>query len=122
LRSFDADLPNLPADSRMISPALAGGGLLDLGPYPLLWALLICSGPEAKAPSRITSAIQFTDLEQIPSQVDMHATWLMDWNNEGTQAICSTSIATETSPTAVTIQGSKGDTERARGCLEHVGR
>jgi predicted dehydrogenase len=38
---FDADLPNLPADSRMISPKLAGGGLLDLGPYPLLWALLV---------------------------------------------------------------------------------
>jgi hypothetical protein len=106
---FDADLPNLPADSRMISPKLAGGGLLDLGPYPLLWALLVCAGPEAKPPSRITSSIQFTDLKQIPSQVDKHATWIMNWDDEGAQAICTTSIATETSPTAVTIQGSKGE-------------
>lgn len=37
LRNSDQDDTASTDDSRLLSPALGGGALLDLGPYPLLW-------------------------------------------------------------------------------------
>lgn len=105
---FDCGLETLDGSNRMINPDLAGGGLLDLGPYPMVWALLIGAGPQAKKPSSVSSSIQFTNLPQIKTQVDKQSTWVLNWDNEGCQAVCSTSIVAETSAKAVTIQGSKG--------------
>ncbi|WRT66681.1 uncharacterized protein IL334_003641 [Kwoniella shivajii] len=39
--SLDFKLDDRVESHRMLDPALGGGALLDLGPYPLVWALLI---------------------------------------------------------------------------------
>ncbi|KIY53279.1 NAD(P)-binding protein [Fistulina hepatica ATCC 64428] len=39
--SWDCNVKSLPSDHRLISPNHAGGPLLDLGPYPLVWAIMI---------------------------------------------------------------------------------
>ncbi|TFK74945.1 NAD(P)-binding protein [Pluteus cervinus] len=38
--SGNFDIHNLPLTHRILDPALGGGALLDLGPYPLIWAIL----------------------------------------------------------------------------------
>lgn len=38
--SGDFDIENLPLTHRILDPELGGGAILDLGPYPLVWAII----------------------------------------------------------------------------------
>jgi len=38
--SIDFDIENLPLTHRILDPKLGGGAMLDLGPYPLVWAII----------------------------------------------------------------------------------
>ncbi|KAL1667845.1 hypothetical protein GGF50DRAFT_124472 [Schizophyllum commune] len=39
--SGDFDIENIPTTHRILDPQLGGGALLDLGPYPLVWAIML---------------------------------------------------------------------------------
>jgi hypothetical protein len=118
--SMDFKIHDLPEGHRMTSADMAGGGLLDLGPYPLLWTLLTLSGPEAKPPSRVSSNIQFTNLPNVKDQVDAQTCFTLNWDDEGAQAICTTSITSEASNHAVIIQGTRGTSPDAYAFPKHI--
>ncbi|KAJ9110290.1 hypothetical protein QFC19_001693 [Naganishia cerealis] len=87
---------------RMIAPELGGGGLLDLGPYPMTM-LLMHQHPDNKtkaAPSSIVGHM----VPYARTGVDGHSTWIMEWKDVGV-AINTASITTQMSTeTAVIIQ------------------
>lgn len=118
--SMDFKIHDLPEGHRMTSVDMAGGGLLDLGPYPLLWTLLTLSGPQAKPPSRVSSNIQFTNLPTVKDQVDAQTCFTLNWDDEGAQAICTTSITSEASNHAVIIQGTKGTSPDASAFRKRI--
>ncbi|KAL1746832.1 hypothetical protein HDZ31DRAFT_80968 [Schizophyllum fasciatum] len=58
--SGDFQIENLPKTHRILDPHLGGGALLDLGPYPLVWAIMLLYEHPANAsarPSRITGSM-----------------------------------------------------------------
>ncbi|PAV20366.1 dimeric dihydrodiol dehydrogenase [Pyrrhoderma noxium] len=99
-------------EHRLLNANLAGGGLLDLGPYPLVWALLILyNHPQNNrtAPSAIKASMQ----KYEKTGVDLHTNWTLDFpfvGSVGARASLSTSIGVN-SPrdVVVRIQGTKGE-------------
>ncbi|TRM65274.1 NAD(P)-binding protein [Schizophyllum amplum] len=68
--SEDFDIENIPTTHRMLDPMLGGGALLDLGPYPLIWAtMLLFEHPanEGKQPSNITGSLLKTPRTGVDS-------------------------------------------------------
>ncbi|OCB85415.1 NAD-binding protein [Sanghuangporus baumii] len=99
-------------ENRLLNIDLAGGGLLDLGPYPLFWALLLLyNHPENKQtpPEKIQASMR----KYERTGVDLHTSWTLDFpriGKVGARAILSTSIGVNGCRDAVTrIQGTKGE-------------
>ena len=86
-------------DHRLFDPALGGGALLDLGVYPVSFALSILGIPET-----ITSVADMTE-----RGVDAQTTSVFQYGN-GTHAICTTNLLATTRTGAV-IAGTKGRIE-----------
>ena len=84
-----------PPDDRVMDPALAGGTLGDLGPYPVGFATFVLGAPETvRAFGQLTGGVE--------SQVSAVLT-----NATGDQAVLSTSVLTNT-PNCATIAGTQG--------------
>jgi predicted dehydrogenase len=81
---------------RLFNPALGGGGLLDVGVYPVSLAFMLFG-----APARITSTVHLGD-----TGVDEQAAWLFGYDG-GEIAVMSSAIRTNTPHEAV-ISGTKG--------------
>jgi hypothetical protein len=61
---------DIPKTHRILDPVLGGGALLDLGPYPLIWALLfLYENPknEGRKPTTITGSMIKTPLTGVDS-------------------------------------------------------
>ncbi|KAJ7067176.1 hypothetical protein C8F01DRAFT_1120532 [Mycena amicta] len=106
--SGDFDIHNIPKTHRILDPALGGGALLDLGPYPLVWAIMsLFENPrnESTAPSNIVGSIVKTPL----TGVDANTSFTLNFDKIGAQAILSCSINTSTmSNPGATIRCEKG--------------
>ncbi|EJD01504.1 NAD-binding protein [Fomitiporia mediterranea MF3/22] len=96
---------------RMLNINLAGGGLLDLGPYPLVWALLLLYNHPQNGrtpPTNIKAS-----MEKYKTGVDLHTNWTLDFpriGKTGARAVLSTSINVNSPLDVVTrIQGTKGE-------------
>ena len=90
------DLPN---DHRLKNPELAGGALLDLGVYPVAFAVDLLGPPvEVKALGRLTD-----------TGVDGHVSLVLDYG-EKTLAILDTTLWTKT-PTTAVVSGTEGSIE-----------
>lgn len=83
--------------SRLMAPELAGGGLLDVGVYPISLASFICGG----APEDIVSMAQLSS-----TGVDEQAAMVLKYKG-GALAVLSCAIRTNTLHTAV-IMGTEG--------------
>jgi predicted dehydrogenase len=90
------DLPN---DHRLKSPELAGGALLDLGVYPIAFAVDLLGPPvEVKALGRLTD-----------TGVDGHVSLILDYGGKAL-AVLDTTLWTKT-PTTAVVSGTEGSIE-----------
>ncbi|KAF7312549.1 hypothetical protein MIND_00268900 [Mycena indigotica] len=106
--SADFGLHDIPKTHRILDPALGGGAILDLGPYPLVWAIMaLYENPanELSSPSSITGSIVKTPI----TGVDANTSFTLNFDKIGAQAVlsCSINASTLTNP-GVTIRCEKG--------------
>ncbi|WRT65254.1 uncharacterized protein IL334_002197 [Kwoniella shivajii] len=106
--SMEYDLDSKPDSNRFIDPALGGGSLLDMGPYPSVWAmLLVHRNPHNKDKNpKVVSSYQSIYKR---SGVDLNSRWIVEWDG-----LCHGQLLTDLSSaglqeaTAV-LQCSEGD-------------
>ncbi|KAK7031406.1 NAD(P)-binding protein [Favolaschia claudopus] len=105
--SGDFDIKNIPKTHRILDPALGGGAILDLGPYPLVWAIMTLyenTLNELTPPSKITASILKTPL----TGVDANTSFTLNFDKIGAQAVLSCSINAAAVEPGVTIRCEKG--------------
>ncbi|KHO01988.1 NADP:D-xylose dehydrogenase [Metarhizium album ARSEF 1941] len=118
--SFNLNTPetdgvvSFPDTHRMVNKDLAGGSLLDLGVYPLTWVfqtLYHVQPSETKEAPRVLAAIS-----QYRTGADEAASVVCHFPGTRAMGVATTSLLVgtgpdgdETAPTAVRIQGSKGE-------------
>lgn len=107
--SHDFEIETLPLTHRMLDPRLGGGALLDLGPYPMFWAVLgLYEHPSNKKafPTGTTGSILKTPL----TGVDASTSWTLNFTeNLRAQAILSCSMTTTSPPFGAYIRYQKGN-------------
>ncbi|WWD00970.1 hypothetical protein V866_007908 [Kwoniella sp. B9012] len=78
--SMDWKPDNEPASHRMLDPALGGGSLLDMGPYPSVWAMLLVQrNPHNRDQDPQVLFSHQTLYER--TQVDLNSRWLVQWKD-----------------------------------------
>jgi len=106
--SSDFGIEKLPHTHRILDPNLGGGSLLDLGPYPTIWAMMcLYEHPRNKLsyPDHIAGAMLKTPL----TGVDASTTWSLTFSTLQAQASLSTSITAPGVQPAVNIRFKKGN-------------
>ncbi|RSH80752.1 hypothetical protein EHS25_007088 [Saitozyma podzolica] len=76
--SMDWNLDNEPAEHRMLNPALGGGSLLDMGPYPSVWAMLLVHQNPHNT-DRDPKVINTYQTVYQRTGVDLNSRWLVEW-------------------------------------------
>jgi len=106
--SGDFDVENIPKTHRILDPCLGGGALLDLGPYPMIWAILaLYEHPSnaSNAPSQISGSMLKTSL----TGVDSSTSFTLNFSDTlEAQAILSCSITLPSPTPAATIRYRNG--------------
>ncbi|KAI5120726.1 hypothetical protein M0805_006432 [Coniferiporia weirii] len=109
---FSVDSIDIPEErKRLLDINLAGGGLLDLGSYPVTWALLLLYRHPKNgraAPEHIRASM----LKYPQTGVDLYTDWTLDFPRIGTgaRACLSTSMCVNSPMEVVTrVQGTKGE-------------
>ncbi|KZT10058.1 NAD-binding protein [Laetiporus sulphureus 93-53] len=102
------DMNNLPTTHRMLDPRLGGGGLLDLGPYPMFWAVLALyehpSNKRAK-PTSVTASM----IKTPRTGVDISTSWTLNFTSTlRAQANLSCSATLPSPEIGATIRYQKG--------------
>ncbi|KAL7422046.1 hypothetical protein Q5752_003819 [Cryptotrichosporon argae] len=77
--SMDFDPDNKPDSNRMVDPALGGGSLLDMGPYPSVWAMLVLHQHPANT-DRAPRVVASHQTLYARSGVDANSRWLVQWD------------------------------------------
>ncbi|KAL0953545.1 hypothetical protein HGRIS_004767 [Hohenbuehelia grisea] len=110
--SGNFDMNNIPKTHRILDPALGGGALLDLGPYPLVWAIMALyehPANNAQKPSHISGAMLNTALTNVDSSTAFTLTFSPSSGSSlAAQAILSCSITLNAPDPGVTIRFEKG--------------
>jgi len=106
--SGDFDVENIPRTHRILDPYLGGGALLDLGPYPFVWAVVaMYEDPRnnKSAPSSVSGAM----LKSSLTGVDSSTAFVLNFEKLGAQAILSCSITIPPTPNALVMRFRKGN-------------
>ncbi|KAG7443604.1 NAD(P)-binding protein [Guyanagaster necrorhizus] len=106
--SGNFDIQKIPKTHRILDPALGGGALLDLGPYPLVWAIMaLYEHPDNKlsAPS-VSASMLKTPLTGVDSNTAFTLTF--DTAELRAQAVLSCSINLNSVNPGVIIRFERG--------------
>lgn len=91
----NTDRSDQPDEHRMVDPALGGGSLLDMGPYPSVWAMMLLFNHPSndKTPPNVLFTHQTLYKR---SNVDLNSRWLLEFPGlDGAQALLTTDMATQ---------------------------
>ncbi|KAK4699161.1 hypothetical protein P7C70_g7104, partial [Phenoliferia sp. Uapishka_3] len=118
VRSVQAELSvNLDAATRnpshrMVNPTLAGGALLDLGPYPWTWLALLLLPPSGALQTPIAPLKLSSSILKGPTGVDHSTVAAIQFPQEDGRIVhgtLTTGLEAQTTPSrVVVVQGSKG--------------
>jgi len=106
--SGDFDIHEIPKTHRILDPKLGGGALLDLGPYPLVWAIIALYEDPANGnarPSSITGSMLKTPL----TGVDKSTCFVLNFDKIDAQAILSCGITISSPNPALLIRCRSGN-------------
>ncbi|KAH9945723.1 NAD(P)-binding protein [Amylocystis lapponica] len=102
--SFDFNIETLPLTHRMMDPHLGGGALLDLGPYPMIWAIVaLYEHPSNKGalPTGVSASMVKTPI----TGVDSSTSWTVNFTETlRAQAILSVNMTIPSSDFGATIR------------------
>ncbi|KAH7335115.1 hypothetical protein B0J17DRAFT_63714 [Rhizoctonia solani] len=104
----DFKLDSIPKTHRILDPKLGGGALLDLGPYPFVWAATVLyehALNNREPPSHVAGSMMKTKL----TGVDSSTTFVLNFDKIEAQAILSCSITISTPNPALVIRCRKGN-------------
>ncbi|CAE6473431.1 unnamed protein product [Rhizoctonia solani] len=104
----DFKLDSIPKTHRILDPKLGGGALLDLGPYPFVWAAAILyehALNKREPPSHVAGSMVKTKL----TGVDSSTTFVLNFDRVEAQAILSCSITISTPNPALVVRCRKGN-------------
>ncbi|KAJ3745358.1 hypothetical protein DFH05DRAFT_1534630 [Lentinula detonsa] len=111
--SGNFNIHNIPKTHRILDPNLGGGALLDLGPYPLVWAIMALYENPANSATKptITGSILKTPL----TGVDCNTSFTLNFNQSklAAQAVLSCSINTDSLDPGVTVRYERGSVKIA---------
>lgn len=102
--SMDMGIRKLGPESRLRNPSLGAGSLLDIGIYPLTWALLTLSdklGEEAEMPD-------VAGLQSLYEGIDIASAFLLRFPSTGKLAVLSCSTEGKTDRAFCRIEGTSG--------------
>lgn len=88
--SGDFDIENISPHHRILDPQLGGGALLDLGPYPLVWAIVALF--EQTANNREQPTVTASIVKTPITGVDRTSSFILDFPAIQAQASLSCSI------------------------------
>ncbi|KAG6891237.1 hypothetical protein C0995_008489 [Termitomyces sp. Mi166 len=110
--SGDFDIYNIPKTHRILDPALGGGAILDLGPYPLIWAIVALYENPLNKLSRFTN-ISASMLKTPLTNVDQNTSFTVTFAGAdlAAQAILSCSINLNAQSPGVNIRFERGTIE-----------
>ncbi|KAL1710754.1 hypothetical protein EV121DRAFT_285181 [Schizophyllum commune] len=86
--SGDFDIENIPTTHRILDPQLGGGALLDLGPYPLVWAIMLLYEHPANAGAK-PATISGSMLKTPRTGVDASSAFTLTFSPDSSATISS---------------------------------
>ncbi|THV07940.1 NAD(P)-binding protein [Dendrothele bispora CBS 962.96] len=106
--SGNYDIENIPTTHRILDPYLGGGALLDIGPYPLVWAIIALY--EHPLNESTIPAVTGSMLKTPITGVDCNTCFTLNFfqSKIAAQAVLSCSINVDSADPGVTIRYEKG--------------
>ncbi|WWC58924.1 uncharacterized protein I303_101469 [Kwoniella dejecticola CBS 10117] len=89
--SMEYDLDSKPDSNRFVDPALGGGSLLDMGPYPSVWAMLLLHRNPHNT-DKFPSVVSSHQSIYKRSGVDLDSRWIVEWDG-----LCRGTLTTDLS-------------------------
>ncbi|KAK7449667.1 hypothetical protein VKT23_013141 [Stygiomarasmius scandens] len=106
--SGNYDIENIPTTHKILDPHLGGGALLDIGPYPLVWAIMTLY--EHPLNELTTPVVTGSMLKTPITGVDCNTSFTLNFFQSKivAQAVLSCSINVDPADPGVTIRYEKG--------------
>jgi len=106
--SNDFDIENLPLTHRILDPKLGGGAILDLGPYPLVWAILALYEHPANN-KRLKPVVSSSMIKTPLTGVDCSTCFTLNFPDLAAQAQLSCNINVPSQSTTATLRFRNGN-------------
>ncbi|KAH9004722.1 NAD(P)-binding protein [Lactarius hatsudake] len=105
--SGDFDIENLPLTHRILDPNLGGGAILDLGPYPLVWAIIALY--EHPANRRLKPTVSSSMTKTPLTGVDRSTCFTLNFPELAAQAQLSCNINVPSQSISATLRFRNGN-------------